>query len=87
MPGLGGRVHAYSRSLRQQAVRFFRVNSQSRINRTIRIMGIIRFIRSVPLQAARFLMLKQQLVFPVTVFSQTLLLLWQFKARPPPFSA
>jgi len=53
----------------------------------IRIMGIIRFIRSVPLQAARFLMLKQQLFFPVAAFSQTQLLLSQFKARPRPFSA
>lgn len=54
------------------------LNAQSRIN---------RIIRSVPLQAARFLMLKQQLFFPVTVFSQTQLLLSQFKARPHPFSA
>ncbi|WP_019005727.1 hypothetical protein [Cohnella laeviribosi] len=63
------------------------LNAQSRINRIIRIMGIIRFIRSVPLQADRFLMLKQQLFFPVAAFSQTQLLLWQFKARPHPFSA
>jgi hypothetical protein len=78
MPGLGGRVHAYSRSLRQQAGRFCRFK---------RSICKIRFIRSVPLQAARFLMLKQQLFFPVAVFSQTQLLLSQFKARPRPFSA